>query len=86
MESKEFGIFSLEEEEGNELFITQTPSECKNGDMLGQLCDRCDFEEDFFGVEQLKELEAGCVGKAQYSDISDPEDDFANPIYRRTNG
>ena len=51
----------------------------------GQLCDRSDFEEDFFGVEQPKELDAGCVGKAQYSDISDPEDDFVSPIYGRTN-
>ena len=62
-------LFSLEEDEGNELFITQTPSEKKDEDKFGGILgDPMDFSSPCKSV-----IGEGNNTSQQYSDISDDE-------------
>ena len=68
-------VFSLEEDEGDSLFITQEPSD-KNGDVV-----HSDSSEDFLGLDQM-DFQLPCVSirsdrsssyQNNFSDISDDE-------------
>ena len=88
MEGEEFGLFSLEEDEFNDLFIMQN----SDGNQCNKENNETDKNEGVLGVEDMDvemqdmhfaESEGGV--KPIYSDIADPEDDFVNPVYGRTN-
>ena len=92
MEDYNFGMYSLEDDDCNELFITQTPSVNQNlvdsepmegaesEVMEGVILDIGeDFEAHAFGTKEIADA------LPHYSDISDPEDDFINPVYGKTN-
>ena len=69
--------FSLEEEEGNALFLTQEPSQIQ-----GQIQDNSDGNDDLFCGVQVGDFQSPvkslCEGvrNVMYSDISDEEMDF----------
>ena len=84
MAEAKFGVCSLEDDECNELFITQTPKD-NGGDMI---VDDDGDEMDFLGLDLggiimdvTQKVESVSVAELHYSDILDPEDDFMNPIY-----
>ena len=80
-------VFSLEEDDGNELFITKEP--CEEVEMEAVYMENVG---DIVAINSnggllpcsLKASE-GKSDVLMYSDISDPKDDFVNPIYGRTN-
>ena len=78
--------FSLEDEEGHELFLTQQ-SKDNSSSNNGEIGDEIEPMEFFVAENQTSNL-FGEVGEESnkgvvYSDISDPEDDFENPVYGR---
>ena len=80
-------VFSLEDDDCNDLFITQTPRED-----VGNGKESCGNDGNIVTLPMgnVTNLHASKVnsddsGLQMYSDISDPEDDFVNPIYGRTN-
>ena len=83
MENCDVEMFSLEDDDASELFITQTPRNFEQNN---------DKSEDEFDFGEYLEVTGDHVVKEDkvndsvpvYSDISDPEDDFVNPIYGRT--
>ena len=85
-------VFSLEEDEFNGLFITQesrnsSQDVCGEADMVSG-DDLMDIsEEQSECVLQNAQVEADITNSynQQYLDISDPEDDFVNPVYGRVN-
>ena len=79
---EEFGVYSLEEEDYNGLFITQESSNDAN--LSGEVINKEDSEMIDTEVPGEVSGEGGVV-QPIYSDISDPEDDFVNPVYGRTN-
>ena len=77
-------MFSLEEDDCSSLFITQTPSNnCSQMDVSKDV----DYS-DVLGLDTSENTSVvfavNVIKGAKYSDISDPEDDFVNPIYGRT--
>ena len=87
MEGKDFGVFSLEEDEFNDLFITQNSGGMKYSEEYNE----SDENEGLFSdvnmeveAQGLKFSQENANDKCMYSDISDPEDDFIDPIYGRT--
>ena len=80
MDIGDFGMFSLEKEDGNELFLTHQP--------------RCSGVSDqnvkFGDTEKEESSSSGSLGNqgwlsgGVYSDISEDENDFENPVYGRT--
>ena len=92
MESSNFGVFSLEDDDCNDLFIMQTPQEtseeafCEgigNMEISDSELGGIDFGDEVLGG---KKEEVACGATVQYLDISEAEDDFVNPIYGRTVG
>ena len=80
MSEPNFGLCSLEDD-GNELFLTQRSASDRDA------LDLPLGEQEACGSKSSKEsLNSGedslFVG---YSDISDAEDDFENPVYGRSN-
>ena len=80
-------VFSLEDEDIDSLFITQesrndrerNESECEMDGISHELLLSAAGAES-----EGKEGSKGGVVDAIYEDISDPEDDFVNPIYGQT--
>ena len=83
-------VFSLEEEDGGGLFLTQESrnevSQVNDGEGVGD----SRIEGSLYGINAenftlltgpSKDNEAST--NTEYSDISDPEDDFMNPVYGR---
>ena len=61
--------FSLEDDDANELFITQTPSKNNNGvELIGNLADPMDFSTPCQSL-----IPAGVPKRMEFSDISDDE-------------
>ena len=73
-------LYSLEEEECNELFLTQKDN--SNVEMAPSELPLVSVNEgkEFFGEASSD----SCAVQTMYSDISDPEDDFVNPVCGRT--
>ena len=78
------GLCSLEDDDYSGLFITQEPSQKSTyGDLI--------YDENDEGGGSAEAMDQGVndsecsLVEALYSDISDAEDDFMNPIYGRVN-
>ena len=75
-------MFSLEDDDDyGDIFIIQTPSNVDNDNTKEDLNDSIDMFD--FASPVVHESE---MCNTHYSDISDPEDNFANPIYGHTEG
>ena len=85
-------ICSLEDDDGNELFITQSVSQ----DVIDGVDDDFDgmdmSDDELLGIDLDKLMQDatdskdrdGAGASAHYSDISDPKDDFENPVYQKS--
>ena len=70
--------FSLEEDDGNELFITQ---QSNNKDIFDE--EKSDSDRDLLGVRPLMSDGVNmAAGVPHYSDISDDETDFEKPRFQ----
>ena len=74
--------YSLEEDEGNAMFLTQQPNE-----NIGQNSDRNEEGEGMFCGVAVTDFQSPCTSMnkqkvAQYSDISDEESSFELPKFK----
>ena len=83
-------MFSLEEEDYSGMFLTQSGRVEEAGGSQNEM--RSKTSEDLLVFEDAEKdvtsssnssLEREGVESGQYSDISDPDDDFMNPVYGR---
>ena len=63
--------FSIEDDDGDSLFITQSSDKSDKSDNVGILGDSSDFSSPCVSL-----ISSGKVGDAQYSDISEDEFDI----------
>ena len=81
-------LFFLEDDDGNGLFIAQTPRVVMdNGDKSEEkfVCDDYfDLDSKAIMTKSVTNGDCGNIIDQNYLDISDPEDNFMNPIYGRT--
>ena len=83
MDTTGLEVFSLEDDDYNGLFITQTPREDKNLVGESEKCDEKCSENSFLGVAE-SDFQSPCVSLfgpntsngMEYSDISDAENEF----------
>ena len=85
-------VFSLEEDEFSGMFLTQSssvviPEIQENANKEEGSEEGMKFESEARGFASAGEekFEGQSESLGAYSDISDPEDDFENPVYGRTN-
>ena len=78
-------LYSLEDEDYGGLFLTQKDNENAGLGVSEMVMEQESEDEVFFHDKKDAELsvaEGGTV-RPLYSDISDAEDDFVNPVYGR---
>ena len=88
MDTNDFQVFSLEEDDCSDLFVTQTPRKKNIVPPSEENCNESQEGNEFRGVDQ-HDFMSPCVSlhsklentSTVYSAISDPEDDFEKPIY-----